>query len=57
MVAGGFDYLIKIRTKDMDSYRDFLGDKLAAISGVSQAHTYFVMEEVKSTHVIPVSSR
>lgn len=57
MVAGGFDYLIKIRTKDMDSYRDFLGDKLAAIPGVSQAHTYFVMEEVKSTHVIPVSSR
>lgn len=57
MVAGGFDYLIKIRTKNMDSYRDFLGDKLAAIKGVSQTHTYVVMEEVKSTHVIPLNAR
>lgn len=54
MVAGGFDYLIKIRTRDMDSYRNFLGGKLAAIPGVSQTHTYVVMEEVKSTHLLSV---
>ncbi|TQV69926.1 winged helix-turn-helix transcriptional regulator [Exilibacterium tricleocarpae] len=55
MVAGGFDYLIKIRISDMTGYRKFLGGKLAAIEGISQTHTYVVMEEVKSTHVIPVS--
>jgi len=55
MVAGGFDYLIKIRVKDMESYRKFLGDKLAAIKGISQNQTYVVMEEVKSTHLIPLS--
>lgn len=54
MVAGGFDYLIKIRAADMDDYRRFLGDKLSAISLVAQTHTYPVMEVVKSTHVIPV---
>jgi Lrp/AsnC family transcriptional regulator, leucine-responsive regulatory protein len=50
MVAGGFDYLLKVRVTDMESYRRFLGDRIAAVRGVQQTHTYFVMEEVKSTH-------
>lgn len=54
MVAGGFDYLIKVRVADMAAYRAFLGDKLSSIPGVAQTHTYMVMEEVKSTHEIPV---
>ena len=54
MVAGGFDYLLKVRVTDMDSYRRFLGDRIAALRGVQQTHTYFVMEEVKSTHRIIV---
>jgi Lrp/AsnC family leucine-responsive transcriptional regulator len=54
LVAGGFDYLLKIRTKDMDSYRKFLGGKLAVIESISNTHTYVVMEEIKSTHIIPV---
>ena len=52
MVAGGFDYLIKIRLQDMAEYREFLGGKLATIKGISQTHTYVVMEEVKSTHLV-----
>jgi len=32
----------------------FLGDRIAALRGVQQTHTYFVMEEVKSTHRIIV---
>jgi Lrp/AsnC family leucine-responsive transcriptional regulator len=55
MVAGGFDYLLKIRVTDMESYRRFLGDRLAAVRGVQQTHTYFVMEEVKSTQKIVVA--
>lgn len=54
MVAGGFDYLLKVRVSDMESYRRFLGDRIAAVRGVQQTHTYFVMEEVKSTHRIIV---
>ena len=52
MVAGQFDYLIKIRIENMDEYCKFLGSKLASIKGVTQTHTYVVMEEVKSTHLI-----
>ena len=52
MVAGQFDYLIKIRIENMDEYCKFLGSKLASINGVTQTHTYVVMEEVKSTHLI-----
>lgn len=55
MVAGGFDYLIKIRVADMAGYRQFLGEKLAVIAGVRETRTYVVMEEVKDTHVIAVN--
>ncbi len=54
MVAGGFDYLLKVRVTDMESYRRFLGDRIASVRGVQQTHTYFVMEEVKSTYTIVV---
>jgi len=54
MVAGGFDYLIKITVTDMQGYQQFLGEKLAAIDIVSQTHTYVVIEEVKSETAYPV---
>jgi len=54
MVAGGFDYLIKARVKDVEAYRRFLGERISALPAVSRTHTYFVMEEVKSTQEIPV---
>ena len=54
MVAGGFDYLVKVRVRDMEAYRRFLGERLANLKGVQQTHTYVVMEEVKSTHLLPV---
>jgi Lrp/AsnC family leucine-responsive transcriptional regulator len=55
MVAGGFDYLLKVRVRDMEAYRRFLGDRIAGVRGVQQTHTYFVMEEVKSTHRLTVA--
>lgn len=54
MVAGGFDYLLKVRTSSMLEYRDFLGETLARMSDIKQTHTYVVMEEVKATHAITV---
>ncbi len=54
MVAGGFDYLLKVRTRNMIEYRDFLGGTLARMSDIKQTHTYVVMEEVKATHSITV---
>ena len=54
MVAGGFDYLVKARVKDMNAYRDFLGKSLLQLSGVRETHTYAVMEEVKNTTALPI---
>ena len=52
MVAGGFDYLLKIRCADMQDYQRFLGEQLANIPLISQTHTYVVIEEVKSETAI-----
>ena len=49
MVAGGFDYLLKTRTADMNSYREFAGSVLWQLPGVRETRTYAVMEEVKNT--------
>ncbi|MET4684832.1 Lrp/AsnC ligand binding domain-containing protein [Brevundimonas faecalis] len=54
MVAGGFDYLVKVRMKDMAGYRAFLADTLIMMPGVRETRTYAVMEEVKDSTVIPV---
>lgn len=54
MVAGGFDYLIKVRVKDMAAYRSFLGNTLMRLPGVRETHTYAVMEEVKNTTDLPL---
>ncbi|MCC3862033.1 Lrp/AsnC ligand binding domain-containing protein [Pseudemcibacter aquimaris] len=56
MVAGGFDYLIKVRTRDMEHYRRFLSEKLALIEDISNTHTYVVMEEIKASSAINVSN-
>ena len=54
MVAGGFDYLVKLRLADMEAYRSFLGNVLVQMPGVRETRTYAVMEEIKSTTVLPI---
>ena len=56
MVAGGFDYLLKTRVADMAAYRSFAGQVLWQLPGVRETRTYAVMEEVKSTTVLPLTS-
>jgi len=54
MVAGGFDYLVKARVRDMTAYRAFLGDIIVALPGVRETRTYAVLEEVKHTSALPL---
>ena len=46
MIASNFDYLLKVRTEDMDSYRKVLGEKISALPHVQHSSTFVVMEEV-----------
>ena len=48
-MAGGFDYLIKIRVSDMDAYRKILGERLITRPRIAQTHTGVAMKELKST--------
>lgn len=54
MVAGGFDFLIKLRMEDMNAYRRFLGERLWALPGVKETRTYTVMEEVQGANILPI---
>ncbi len=47
MIAGGFDYLLKVRTKDINDYRIVLAEKISALPYVTQTSTYVSMEAVK----------
>jgi Lrp/AsnC family transcriptional regulator, leucine-responsive regulatory protein len=54
LVAGGFDYLLKLRTADMASYREFAGRVLWQLPGVRETRTYAVMEEIKESARLPL---
>jgi Lrp/AsnC family leucine-responsive transcriptional regulator len=47
MIASSFDYLLKVRTKDIGAYRAFMGDKLSALPHVAHTSTHVSMEPVK----------
>ncbi len=48
LIASHFDYLLKVRTNNMESYRKVLGEKISALPHVQNSSTFVVMEEVKS---------
>lgn len=47
MIAGSFDYLLKIRTADIRSYRKVLGETITALPFVASTSTYVALEAVK----------
>ncbi|SFP50514.1 Lrp/AsnC family transcriptional regulator [Tranquillimonas alkanivorans] len=46
MIAGDFDYLLKVRTGSMTDYREVLGERISALPHVSQTSTYVAMQAV-----------
>ncbi len=47
MIAGAFDYLLKVRTRDMASYRAVLGEKISSLPHVANSSTHVAMQAVK----------
>jgi Lrp/AsnC family leucine-responsive transcriptional regulator len=47
MIASDFDYLLKVRTEDIETYRKVLGEKISALPFVQQTSTFVVMESIK----------
>jgi len=54
LVSGDFDFLLKTRVKDMLAYRELLGDTLLRLPAVSESRTYVVMDEIKSSNMLPI---
>ena len=47
MIAGPFDFLLKVRTRDIAAYRRVLGESISALPHVAQTSTYVSMQAVK----------
>ena len=51
MVASNFDYLLKVRSRDMNNYRYILAERISALPYVRHTSTYIVMQAVKDLGV------
>lgn len=47
LVAGDFDYLLKIRVREMKDFNEMHTKMLIALPGVRQIRTFFVLKEIK----------
>ena len=50
--SGAYDYLLKVRAKDMKQYQEFVITKLGDIESVGSIESTFVMSEVKQIYGI-----
>lgn len=46
MIAGGFDYLLKVRSPDMAGYRRIMAEKISALPHIHATTSYVSMEAV-----------
>ena len=53
-VTGGFDYLLKVVTRDAEDLETFLMRQLLALGSVRTAATSFVLRQIKSTTELPL---
>lgn len=49
MIAGRFDYLLKVRSPDIRTYRRILGEKISSLPHVASSSTSVAMEAVKES--------
>ncbi|MFQ3264353.1 MAG: Lrp/AsnC family leucine-responsive transcriptional regulator [Colwellia sp.] len=52
LVAGGYDYLLKIRFADIENYRLVL-EKIGGLTDIAQTTTYIVTEHIKQDGGVP----
>ena len=48
--SGAYDYLLKVRARDMKQYQEFVLTKLGDIESVSSIESTFVMAEIKQNY-------
>ena len=53
-LSGDFDYLLKVHVKDMESYRNFMIEKLTNLNHIGSTHSMFMINEVKHTTALNI---
>jgi Lrp/AsnC family leucine-responsive transcriptional regulator len=56
MIAGGFDYLLKVRTSNIDAYRQAMGQRISNLPHVQSTSTFVAMEAVVEQTNPPLDS-
>ena len=46
MIAGAFDYLLKVRTRSVEDYRRVLGEQVSTLPHVASTSTHVSMQDV-----------
>lgn len=52
--SGDFDFLIKVHTRDMEAYQDFMLNTLGKMHCLGSLNSVFVIGNVKSTTEVPI---
>jgi Lrp/AsnC family leucine-responsive transcriptional regulator len=55
-MAGGEDYLLKVYSRDIDAYEDFLTNSLTRTKGIDKIRTMFVLSTLKRETSIPIEA-
>ena len=53
-LSGDYDYLLKVHVKDMESYRNFMIEKLTNLNHIGSTHSMFMINEVKHTTALNI---
>jgi len=54
-MTGSFDFVLKIATRDMDTYHAFYRQKLTTLPNITTVQSFFVLSEAKSHTAYPIS--
>ena len=53
MIAGGFDYLLKVRARDMAHFRQVMAEKISSLPHIASTSSFVAMEAVIEQNFTP----
>lgn len=56
-MAGTWDYMLKIVTKDIRHYEIFIRERLVSLAHIGEIHSHIAVTEIKNTTELPLSTQ
>ena len=53
-LSGDYDYLLKVHVKDMETYRQFMIEKLTNLNHIASTHSMIMINQVKHTTALNI---